>query len=180
MPWGKANQEAAVAQMMAHIEQTNAAFEAWYNSLQSGQQNQSQAALEEVLRKWRASLAQLRAESDALMMNEGQLDALGAIVQEVTDLQSTLQKLQSENGTRTDQAVSVNPKVTATPYTNILGLQRTFRSSTRTGLLIAAIVFACLAIGLAGYIIYRLVAPSLGGSGGSTAGATMAGGGRRK
>lgn len=179
MSWTQANQDAAVAQMIEYIEQTNAAFEAWYNSLQSGQQNQSQAALEEVLRRWRASLAQLRAESDSLMANDGQLEAMGAIVKEVSDLQATLQKLQSESGTRTDQAVSVNPKVTVSPYTNILGLQRTFRSSTRTGLLIAAIVFACLAIGLAGYIIYRLLGPAIGGSavGPST---TMVGGGGRK
>lgn len=176
MTWTQANQDAAVAQMISYIQQTNAAFEAWYNSLQSGQQNQSQAALEEVLRQWRASLARLRAESDALMMNEGQLDALGTIVKEVSDLQSTLQKLQSESATRTDQAVSVNPKVVPSPYTNILGLQRTFRSSTRTGLLIATIVFAVLALGLAGYIIYRLVAPLL--AGGETSSSTMVGGGR--
>lgn len=169
MSWSPAKQQAAVEAMMSYIERTNAAFEAWYNSMRSGQQNQSQAALEEVLRQWRASLAELRATSDSLMMNEGGLDALNTMVREVAELQTTLKRLQSEHGTRVDQAVSVNPKVVPSPYTNILGLQRTFRPSTRTGLLIAAIVFAVLALVVAGYMIYQLVssarpeAPQMGG-----------------
>lgn len=178
MSWSQAQQDSATQQMLGYIQETNTAFEAWYNSLQSGQQNQSQAALEEVLRRWRASLAQLRATSDGLMMNEGELDALGAIIREVSDLQSTLQKLQSENGTRTDQAVSVNPKVVPSPYTNILWLNRTFRSSTRTALLIATIVFAVLAFGVAGYIIYRFVTEGFAAAPASYPG--QSGGGTRR
>lgn len=165
-----------MAQMMQYIAQVNSAFEAWENSLRSGQQNQSQAALEEVLRQWRASIAQLRGTSDSLMMSEGELDSMGSTIRELTDLQSTLKKLQSENVTRVDQAVSVNPKVTASPYTNILGLQRTFRPSTRTGLLIAAIVFAVAAFGIAAYMGFQFATKGLSASAASYQTAQSGGG----
>jgi septal ring factor EnvC (AmiA/AmiB activator) len=157
MSWTQAQQDAAVATMMSHIEETNTAFEAWYNGLQGGQPAQTQAALEDVLRRWRASIQQLRATSDTLMASEGELDAMQQMIKEVEDQKSLLAKLQSENGTRVDQAVSVNPKITASPYTNLLFLQRTFRPSTRMGILIATIVFAVLALAVVGFIVYRFV-----------------------
>jgi tetraacyldisaccharide 4'-kinase len=47
--------------------------------------------------------------------------------------------------TRSDQVSSVNPKITSTPSTNILWLNRVFRKSTRLYLLIFSIIFGTLA-----------------------------------
>lgn len=156
MPWSADQQEGALATMMTYIEETNVAFEAWYNSLLSGQSGQQQAALEDVLRRWRGSIQALRATSDSMVMSEGELDMMQLMIKEVQELKSQLKKFQSENGTREDQAVSVNPKVTASPYTNLLFLQRTFRPSARTGILIATILFAVLALVVVGFIVYRV------------------------
>lgn len=162
MSWSAQDQEAAIVEMIMYIEQTNAAFEAYVNGLQSGQPQQTLAALEDVLRRWRQSIQKLRVQTDTLIMSEGVIDALNQIVATVEDEKALLTKLRSESVTRTDQAVSVNPKVTPSPYTNILGLQRTFRSSTRQGIMIATIVFAVLAVGLVGYLGYQAVAGGLG------------------
>lgn len=176
MSWASQDQEKAVADMMSYIEQTNAAFETYVNALRSNQNPlAAQAGLEDVLRRWRQSIDRLRAKSETLTMSEGVLDSLNQLIATVQEESSLLSKLQSESVTRTDQAASVNPKITQSPYTNILGLQRTFRGSTRTNIMIATIVFSILAIGVVGYVGYRaataapgeLSPPSYPGRGGA-------------
>jgi len=53
----------------------------------------------------------------------------------------------------------VNPKITQSPYVNILGLRRNFRQSTRVGLIVASSIFGALALGMLGYAGYASVAP---------------------
>jgi hypothetical protein len=179
MSWTPAQQAAATTTMMNYIAQVNQQFEAWIQALQSGTQDQSKAALEETLRQWRASIQQLRATSDSLTMSEGELEQLNTLIREVVDLQSVLNKLRSEAGTRADQANSVNPKVRASPYTNLLGLQRTFRPSARTGLLITTIVLAVLALAILGFIVYRVVAKGSAAAPASYVAVGQTGGGGR-
>lgn len=162
MSWTAQDQEAAIAELMMYITEVNAGFEAYINGLQSGQPAQTLAALEDVLRRWRQSIQKLRTRSDTLIMSEGVIDALNQIVATVQDEKALLAKLRSESVTRTDQAGSVNPKTTPSPYTNILGLQRTFRSSTRQNIMIATIVFAVVAIGLVGFLGYQAAVGGLG------------------
>jgi hypothetical protein len=58
--------------------------------------------------------------------------------------------------TRDEQAYSVNPKITNSPYVNILGLRRSFRDTTQTGLIVASTLFGILALGLIGNGIYAI------------------------
>lgn len=67
--------------------------------------------------------------------------------------QHTLKELLAKQGTRDQQASSVNPKITQSPYVNILGLRRNFRHNTRVGLIVASAVFGILALGALGYYI---------------------------
>lgn len=139
------------------MQEFNEKYTAWVNNVQAGNPGQSQAAVEDVLRRWRQYSEELRAQSETVMSNEGVMDALAMLVSQVADEKSTLAKLQSEAVTRTDQADTLNPKTRPSPYTNILGLQRTFRGPTRTGVLIASIVFGVLALAVLGFLTYRVV-----------------------
>jgi hypothetical protein len=158
MPWTEANQAVAEERIAAFAVEFNEAFEAWKNGLQTGQQGQWEAALQDVLRRWREYTETLRAQSDAAMANEGIMARLTATVDQLTEQRSVLAALQSEAGTRTEAAESVNPKVRASPYTNVLGLQRTFRQSTRQAIIIATVVFAVLALGALGFLVWRVYA----------------------
>jgi len=71
----------------------------------------------------------------------------------LAESQQTLKELLAKQGTRDQQASSVNPKITQSPYVNILGLRRNFRHNTRVGLIIASAVFGILALGALGYYI---------------------------
>ncbi len=88
------------------------------------------------------------------------MERLSASLQEVAELRDTLADLQAQAVTRTEQADSVNPKVTPSPYVNILGLQRTFRDSTRQGLLLASIVIGALALIALGFLVVAFVSGS--------------------
>jgi hypothetical protein len=133
----------------------------WNSALQTGNTTQAtiaEAAVEEVLREWRQQLTVLREQAASAM--SGDESGLNALSQRATDLmeqRSVLAKLQSEHVTRDEQASSVNPKAVPSPYTNILGLQRTFRPSVRQGIIIATIVFGIVALCVLGYVIYAMV-----------------------
>ena len=159
MPW--------TAQQQAEAEQRSAAFradyvaklDAWRNLVQSGAPTAAtgQAALEDVVRRWQQSVTALQAQSDSLMSNESAMDQLGQLANQVAEEKVTLRRLRGEAGTRSDQADSVNPKIRGSPYTNILGLNRTFRDSTRHGILAASIVFGVAALGTLGYLVYAVL-----------------------
>ena len=131
----------------------------WRSAIQSGAPTAAtaQAAVEDVVRRWQQSLTQLQGQSELIMSNDTTMDELGQLAVQVAEEKNTLRKLRSEAGTRADQADSVSPKVRASPYTNLLGLDRVFRDSTRFGILIASIVFGVLALGTLGFLIYQVV-----------------------
>jgi hypothetical protein len=138
-----------------------AAIEAWRNALQTGNTTQAtiaEAAVEEVLRNWRQEITILRERVQGAGTSEhDSIDQLSQRVQDLTEQRALLANLQSQQVTRDEQATSVNPKTVPSPYTNVLGLQRTFRNSVRQGIIIAAIVFGLVALGVLGYVIYAMV-----------------------
>jgi hypothetical protein len=161
MPWTQEMHATALGKRDGLVQEYQTALAAWQNGVQAGNPAQYEAQVQDVLRRWRQFTNELRDQSEAATANQGVMDLLGQLVAEVGEQQQTLARLRSEAGTRADQADSLNPKVRPSPYTNILGLQRTFRESTRTVLFWVAIVFGALAVGLLGYIIYSAMPAEL-------------------
>lgn len=180
MPWTDQQQQSADAAITGYIEEYVGKLFEWGSATQSGNAAQGQAAIEDVLRRWRGYTETLQAQALHSVDESQTMDKLREVVSSMNDERALLKRLQSEAGTRTEQADSVNPKVTESPYVNILKMQRTFSGAARTGILIAAIVIGILALGFLGFLIYRIattgavmqmgyqVAPSqMGGGGGS-------------
>lgn len=157
MPWTQEQHDAAQKRVGEFIAEYAATMEQWRNSVQAGQASQGEAAVQDVLRRWRQFTLDLQAQSAAATANQGVMDILGQLVNDVSEQKKILAELEAEAATRVDQADSLNPKVRASPYTNILGLQRTFRDSTRTIILIVSIVFGALALAALGFLIYRMM-----------------------
>jgi len=157
MPWNRQDQDMAIQKATDFKTEFKEKYDAWKNAILAGNAGTGQAATEDVLRRWRQQQEILQSKSDQIMSNENVMDSLGQLAIQVAEEKNTLEKLKSESVTRTDQADSVNPKVRGSPYTNILGLQRTFRSSTRLAIMIVSIVFGALAIGTLAYLVYALM-----------------------
>lgn len=176
MTWTKEKQEKAELDTMTFAGEFHVAHEAVKEKIQAGLSDEevmaAYVAVSEVLRRWRAHSESLQNE----VMDPTYLEDLQRKLVELGDQRAILARLESEAGTRTDQATSVNPKVTQSPYTNILGLQRVFRGETRTGILVAGIVFAVLAVAGLAFLVVRLLMGGLrapvqvGAGGGSSAG----------
>lgn len=149
---------------MAFAGEFHQAFEAVKEKIATGATDDdvmsSYIAVSEVLRRWRAHSDSLQNE----VMDSSHLDEFQRKLAELADQREILARLESEAGTRANQATSVNPKVTASPYTNLLGLQRTFRAPTRTALMIVGIVFAVLAIATLAFLVVQLVMTRGGGA----------------
>lgn len=181
MSWSPDEQAAEQAQFDNFMEEFGKTFGGWRDGIQAGSPAQGQAATEEVLRRWRKHVEELRARSEQMLAAGEQMDTLQTLARQVADERATLKELRDQAGTRAGQAGSVNPKIKPSPYVNILGLQRTFRQSTRDVLLGLSIAFAVLAIGTLGYLVYQVVIsgqiqkPPFVASGSSL----QAGGGRR-
>lgn len=180
MGWTADQQNAAQTAAANFLTEYQTAYTAWQNAIQAGNPAQNEAAVQDVIRRWRAFTQRLREQSDDAVANEAVMDVLGALVAERAELQQTLAQLESEAGTRTDQADSLNPKPRQSPYTNILGLQRVFRESTRTAIFWASVVFAVLAILVLAYLIYATVVVGAGGDDGSAVATGFRGGAYRK
>jgi hypothetical protein len=157
MPWSEQDQAAALLRYEEFLADFTLNYGAWKNGIQSSNPAQYQAATEAVVRSWRDYVNELRDSSSQMRQNEGALDFLGQQMTDVVEQRRTLARLRSEAGTRTDQADSINPKSQPSPYTNVLGLQRTFRPSVREGLFYAAVVFSVLALVLVAYLGYQVV-----------------------
>lgn len=164
MPWTQEMHAAAQGRLTGLVQEYQAALSAWQTGVQAGNPAQYEAQVQDILRRWRQFTNDLQAQSEAATANQGVMDLLGQLVAEVGDQQQTLARLRSEAGTRADQADSLNPKVRPSPYTNILGLQRTFRESTRMAIFWIAVVFGALALGVLGFIGMQIVFPSEGGA----------------
>jgi hypothetical protein len=163
MSWTKEKQEKAELDTMAFAGEFHVAHEVVKEKIQAGLSDEevmaAYVAVSEVLRRWRAHSESLQTE----VMDSAYLDELQRKLVELGDQRGILARLESEAGTRTNQATSVNPKVTQSPYTNILGLQRVFRAPVRTGLLVAGIVFAVLAVAGLAFLVVRFAMGGISG-----------------
>ena len=156
MPWTQELHVAAQARLNGIAQEYQTALAAWQNGVQAGNPAQYEAQVQDILRRWRQFTNDLQAQSEAATANQGVMDILGQLVAEVGDQQQVLARLRSEAGTRADQADSLNPKVRPSPYTNILGLQRTFRESTRTAIFWIAVAFGALTLALGAYMAVQI------------------------
>lgn len=118
----------------------------------------AESRFQETLSQFRATVNSMLETADNTANSGSVMDRLNQMVETLSQEKQILARLQSEAGTRVDQADSLNPKVRPSPYVNILGLERTFRDSTRIGILIAGIVFGVLALAAMGFLIYQVVA----------------------
>jgi hypothetical protein len=156
MPWTVEQQNAADAAITGYIEEYVGKLFEWGSAAQSGNAAQGQAAIEDVLRRWRGYTETLQAQALHSVDESQTMDKLHEVVSSMNDERALLNKLRSEAGTRVEQADSVNPKVTESPYVNILKMQRTFTGATRTGILIASVVIGLIALGALGFLVYRV------------------------
>jgi hypothetical protein len=132
-----------------------AEYTAWRNGIQAGQPEQYEASVNSILDKWWSFTNDLSAQAE---QSQGDTEVVVAdLVAEIETQKKILAELQSEATTRTDQADSLNPKSVPSPYTNMLGLQRTFRDSTRTSVFWASVVFAVLALAAAAALVISVV-----------------------
>jgi hypothetical protein len=119
----------------------------------------AKAQVDSVLNAWRSAVDSARTGSEAATANSTLIDELSVLSSQVAKERETLRQLQSKQVTSKYQVGSVNPKITQSPYVNILGLRRNFRQSTRVGLIVASSIFGVLALGMLGYAGYASVAP---------------------
>jgi hypothetical protein len=160
MQWSGTDQQMAEAELAAYMVEFDGTYMNWLNGIKAGNAAQGKAAVEEILRRWRGSVENLRQRSERFAESDTAIQHLHQRVVELGEQRVVLRRLQSEAGTRADQADSLNPKVRPSPFTNILGLQRTFRDSTRKSILGASIVFGIFAVLLLAFLIYRVVTGS--------------------
>lgn len=154
MPWSAAYQSEGEAKAAEFQREYAAALEAWRSSLLSGQGAQNGAArTKDVVFRWQSFVNTLQANSSAMLSSENTMESLGLLASQISDEKAHLARLRNKATTRLDQADSVNPKIRGSPYTNILGLHRTFRESTRFGLLMASIAFGVGALGAVGVFV---------------------------
>lgn len=150
----------AETQMSGFAAEFADAITAWKSAAAAGNSDQGQARVDDVLRRWRDFTERLQTGSLLATADGSVMDRLTSRLAEVSELRDTLSNLEARVRTRTEQVTSVNPKLTASPYINLLGLQRVFRDNTRTGILIASIVFGVLAVGVLGFLVFRGVVGS--------------------
>lgn len=163
MPWTTEQQVALEAQLAAIRLSVDKAANTWIQSVEDAAREPglatavgvAKSALDNTIQQYRDFVNKARDSSDNL--NGSALDEVSKLAAQVAEEKEQLKLLRAEKGTREEQADSINPKVVPSPYVNILGLQRTFRDSTRIGILIAAIVFGVLALGALGFLVYQLM-----------------------
>ncbi len=176
MSWTPEKQTTAEGMVEKFELDFDAAVLAWVNGIQTNNPQAFKNQVDETLRKWRAFTENLQLESETVMANQGVMNVLADLVEEMSEQKRILERLKSESVTRKDQASSLNPKNTNSPYINILGLQRSFSSATRTSILIAAIIFGVIALVLLGTIGYYTLAGPIQGAYSSIAGAVTGSG----
>lgn len=162
MSWTSDDQTAAEQAAYDFATQYSRAVGSWKLALETGGNAvAAQGNVSDIVNKWRSSVNNLENKSDVIMSDQTVMDKLGVIATQVADERAILAKLRNEAGTRSNQADSVNPKIRTSPYTNILGLRRTFRESTRMAILIASIIFGVLALVALGYLGFATSGPAI-------------------
>jgi hypothetical protein len=147
--------EVATQQSDAFKQQFETEYETWRNAIQAGQPAQYESSVNSILDKWWAFTNQLSGQVETTQGDTSTV--ISEMVRELETQKQVLAELQSESVTRGDQADSVNPKSKPSPYTNILGLQRTFRDSTRSNIFVATLIFAALALVAVAALVFAVV-----------------------
>ncbi len=142
--------------MAAWAEWSESIINAAREPTQASATAQAETKVRNLIEQWRGDVNVMREAVEQQGMSSGGIDELNRLLEQIAEEKQTLTKLRSEAGTRVDQADSLNPKIRPPPYTNILGLQRTFRESTRTTLLWIAVVTAVLAAVALLFLIVRI------------------------
>jgi hypothetical protein len=158
MPWTQSQQIAVESTAAGFASEYATAVNTWTNAIQAGGGAAvAEARVQDVIQRWEGFVQNLQNSSDIVTSNESAMDKLGQLASQLADDKQTLARLKSEANTRGEQADSVNPKTRPSPYTNILGLQRMFRPSTRHAILVVSIIFGVLSVGLMGYLGYAMI-----------------------
>lgn len=128
-------------------------FEQRYNTLHTAattpglSQATATTQLQTLLDDWKLAI------EEKIKNNNNDMTSISQKAAILAEQKQILKELQSKQITRDEQASSVNPKITQSPYVNILGLRRNFRYTTRVGLIVASVAFGALALGALGYYI---------------------------
>jgi len=158
MTWSQAGVDSATAEYTALEKQYNDAMTRWQTDLQVGATTAtaSKQAVDRALASWKQYMYQLMDSTQSMTSDTVSADSVSQLAMELGATKAELASLQSKAGTRIDQADSVNPKIRQSPYTNILGLRRMFRPSTRFAIMIASIVFGVLSVATLGFLGYQV------------------------
>jgi hypothetical protein len=141
MPWTAANQIESVAQAAYFTDNFNTTMAQIRDEIKASGAPVSIEPLGDLMRRWSVFVNTLQTDSDTIASNENAMESLSLLAAQNADYKAQLSELRNQALTRSDQADSVNPKIRSSPYTNLLGLHRVFRDSTRFGLLMSSIVF---------------------------------------
>ena len=164
MSWTREHQEEKRARLIELNNSVTSNIEAWKSSVQTAMGNieagdvtSKKLAVDGSMRQFREFVNYLRTQTDQVTANGTTIDEIARLAAEVAEEKENLRRLKEKYGTRSEQAQSVNPKVTQSPFVNALWLRRNFREDTRVGLIMASIVFGILAFGSMGFLIYSIV-----------------------
>lgn len=155
MSWNAAQQHEAEQAAQRDATEFWSAMEAWKNQTKVGQTDAGKAVVENVLAQWNSRMQLLKTQTEDILSN-GAVDQLGVLAQEVIDSRQELASLQGQAITSADQADSVNPKTRPSVYTNMLGLNRIFTSTTWWWIIFATIIFGLLALAAGSLLVYQI------------------------
>lgn len=141
MPWSAANQIERKAQAAYYKDNFDTKMAQIRDEIKASGAPVSIEPLGDLMRRWSVFVNTLQTDSDTIASNENAMESLSLLAAQNADYKAQLAQLRNQALTRSDQADSVNPKIRSSPYTNLLGLHRVFRDSTRFGLLMSSIVF---------------------------------------
>jgi hypothetical protein len=165
MSWTREHQEEKRARLIELNNSVASNIESWKSSVQTAMGNteavdvtSKKQVVDGSVRQFREFVNELRTRSEQVTANGTTMDDIARLAAEVAEEKENLRRLKEKQGTRTEQAQSVNPKVTQSPFVNALWLRRNFREDTRIGLIVASVVIGILALGSMGFLIYSVVA----------------------
>lgn len=169
MPWSIEQQTKYSNDLDKLVLEYANAYRTWTNTIKDSardpslqpEANRAAAQVSSILQKMRVYVNELKNTSSEAVSQEDILQKINDLATHIAEEKIKLAKLRSESGTRDQQAKSLNPRSTPSPYTNILGLNRIFRDSTRFTIMILSILFGAFSLGLILYLIYTIVSPGL-------------------
>ena len=173
MPWSTEQQTQYSKTLGSLVSEYSEAYTIWTNTIKDSardpslqpEANKAAAQVSSILQKMRIFVRDLqRASSDAISQGDV-LQKINDLATQIAEEKIELAKLLAVSGTRDEQSHSLNPRSTPSPYTNILGLNRVFRDSTRFTIMILSVLFGAFSLGLIIYLMYKIAYSSPGFSG---------------